>query len=81
MINTQDLLKLLSSNNKKYTNKNVKISIKANGNFNSGGVKYLATIKDLSGNLIYSCDACMTSKKDLLFDDKELYKVEYEIEE
>jgi hypothetical protein len=81
MINTADLLKLLSSNYTKYTNKNVKISIKTNGVFNNGNIKYLATIKNLNDQLIYECAACMTANKDLLFDDKPLYKVDYVIEE
>ena len=80
MINTAELLKLLSTNYTKYTKHNVKISIKLDGKFNNGNDKYQATVKNSSDVVIYQGMACLTKDKDLLFDEKPLYKVDYIIE-
>jgi len=81
MINTADVLKLLSTQSIKYNKNNVKVSIKADGNFKNGNQKYIGTIKDLSGKVLYSGTTCRTERGDLLFDESVFYKVEYEIEE
>ena len=59
----------------------MKISLKVDGKFDSGNDKYIATIKNLSGDVIYTGTACLSKDKVPLFDEKPLYNVEYTIEE
>lgn len=81
MINTAEILKLLSTNYTKYNKNNVKISIKLDGKFNNGNDKYIGTIKDLSDKILYQGMTCRTKTNELLFDEKPLYAVEFTIEE
>ena len=81
MINTADLLKLLSNNYTKYNKDNVKITFKLDGEFKNGNAKYLAKITTNSGKVIFTGPACLTKDKVALFDESSLYEVQIEFEE
>jgi hypothetical protein len=82
MILLIDLLKSLSAIDKKhYNSRNVKLSVKKDGFYESGRQKLKITIQDLNNNQIFESNGCETEKKVLLIDDSPLYAVKYEIQE
>jgi len=81
MLDLAKLLQLLSTQKVKYTNKNVKLSVKKDGKFESGREKLKVTISDNKGKQIYESYGCETDDKRLLIDEGALYEIEYTIAE